>query len=134
MSTRNPWGRHYQTVWEERAGDPRMPLWFRVIALAYGKHRANGHAMFKAGQVGLVLGRADPVTGELVPLDRGNVSRAIRTAVEYGLLDKSSGSRCLVVPGHAIEGGLGSPFEPCPQHDADKRCHSVTAKRLKVVS
>jgi len=126
----NPWARHYQRVWEERAGDPRMPYWLRVAALAYGKHAANGHAVFKAGQIGLILATVNTATGEIKALDRGSVQRAIRSAVEYGWLASESRSRCLVVPGHAIIGGLGGERDVCPQHGrtpnvGTQRLHSV---------
>lgn len=106
----HPWARHYQTIWLERAGDARLPHWLRVAALAYGSHAANGHAPFAPGQIGIVLG--DPG----LPLHRGNVQRAIRVAVKYGWLSPNSGSRCLVVPAHAIEGGVGSRFHACHHH------------------
>lgn len=113
----NPWAKHFQLVWEERAGDARMPLWFRVVCLAYGKHRANGHASFDPGQVALVLSTVDPDTGELITPDRRHIHRAIRTAAEYGFITQASSTRCLVVPGHAVMGGLGRPQTPCRWHD-----------------
>ena len=127
MSGDLTWSRHYQHVWQERAGDAQMPYWLRVAALAYGSHRANGHARFKAGEIALVLGTVDTVTGEISPMDRANVQRAIRKATEFGWLTEASGSTCLVVPGHAIAGGKGNPFAPCPQHSrkAD-RSHQMT--------
>lgn len=108
------WARHDQHAWEERSGDPQLPDWLRVAALAYGKHRANGHANFGAGDVALVLGRIDYATGEVVP--NANVSRAIKRAVKYGWLGRGSKSRCLIVPGHAIAGGIGNEYAPCPVH------------------
>jgi hypothetical protein len=116
MSSRNGWARHYQSAWHERSGDPRLPLWLRVSALAYGSHGANGHAMYKSGQVGLVLSKVDETTGEILTPCKQSVHRAIETAIEYGFLEKGSGSLCLVVPGHANVGGLGRADEPCPQH------------------
>jgi hypothetical protein len=135
MTRQNPWTRHYQCVWHERAGDARLPAWLRVAALAYGSHAANGHAQFKPGQVGLVLGSVDVVTGEVRPMDKGSVQRAIRTAIAYGWLGSQSGARCLVVPGHAVTGGLGgNPDDECPQHKRDsKGRHSVPTYGLKVV-
>jgi hypothetical protein len=59
-----PWAKHYQHAWEERSGDPNLPDWLRVAALAYGKHSANGHAVFGPGDLALVLGSVDPVTGD----------------------------------------------------------------------
>lgn len=111
--SRNPWAKHYQLEWQNRAGDPRLPLWLRAASLAYGKHRANGHAPFDAGQVALVLSTVDEDTGEIVPAARQDVYRAVRAAVKYGFLLEGSTSRCLRVPTHAVDGGLGRPQEAC---------------------
>jgi hypothetical protein len=114
----NPWTRHYQGPWEERAGNPRLPDWLRVASLAYGKHGANGHALFGPGEVALVLGEVDFKTGEI--RTNQNVSRAIKTAVVHGWLAKGSKARCLIVPAHSIEGGMGSPWKSCPQHGSNR--------------
>lgn len=105
------WARHYQDVWAEKSGDPRLPHWLRVSALAYGSHEDNGHAPFKRGFVALILGRNDPTVGP-VPYD--NVGRAIATAVEYGWLAAGSYWGCLIVPPHMIrKGDLYAPLKPC---------------------
>lgn len=88
-------------VWEERSGDSRLPQWLRVTSLAYGMHDETGHARFLPGQVGLVLGHVDPITGQIVEADKANVQRAIRKAVEFGWLASGSGSLCLIVPERA---------------------------------
>lgn len=114
---RPPFGMHDQRTWEERAGDQRLPYWLRVAALAFGKHRANGHASFSAGQISLILGRVTLPEGEVIPLDKGSTQRAIRKAIEYGWLSPESGSLCLVVPGNAVDGGYGGgPNTPCQKH------------------
>ena len=113
-----PWARHYHETWQERAGDDRLPYWLRVTALAYGSHLDNGHARFKRGEVGLVLGKVDATTGELLPFS--NVSRAIETAVDYGWLEHESFWGCLVVPAHAIKKGEHGRKSICPIHA--RRC------------
>ncbi len=115
-SSSSPWARHYQHVWEERSGSPRLPMWLRVAALAYGKHGANGHAPFAAGEVALALSSVQPNTGNITTPARQNVRRAIDVAMEYGFLAPGSSSRCLIVPHHAIEGGIGNAYAPCPFH------------------
>jgi len=124
----NPWARHFQAVWQERSGDPRLPAWLRVACLVYGSHTANGHATFKPGQIALVLAKVDQKTGEVRVPSKYAIRRAIASAVEYGWLAKESGSLCLVVPGHAINGGLGGkPDDECPRCDRRiKVDHSVT--------
>ena len=89
---------HIQGAWEEHAGNPRLPLWLRVSALAYGKHHGNGHAGFKVGEVALVLSRVDMVTGEITVPSSQSVCRAISMAIEYRFLSAGSNSRCLIVP------------------------------------
>lgn len=127
MSGQVTWARHYQHVWQERAGDASLPYWLRVAALAYGSHKANGHATFKPGAIGLVLASVDTTTGELKPMHKANVQRAIRAAIEVGWLTPDSGSTCLVVPGHAIAGGKGNPRAECPQHKRRARSsHQAT--------
>lgn len=116
MTTEKPWARHYQHVWHERTADARLPLWLRVAFLAYGCHRANGHARFKPGEIAEVFGTVNGTTGEIKAADKHNIQRAIRNAVERGWLAEGSSTLCLVVPAHAIEGGLGYTGEKCPLH------------------
>lgn len=110
-----PWARHYQEPWHDDALNPRFPLPLRVAFLAYGTHRANGHAKFKQGEIAKVLGHLDD-EGHPVPADRRTVWRAIQQAVEYGLLAEGSKALCLVVPSHRIAGGIGDEHAPCPRH------------------
>lgn len=128
-----PWARHFQHVWQERAGDPALPDWLRVACLAYGSHRANGHATLGQGHVALVLARVDVDTGVIAPLSRQNVHRAIRASVANGWLSQGSTSRCLIVPAHAVSGGLGSPTDACPQHSPRVRQRGARPP-LKIVS
>lgn len=109
-----PWARHYQDEWHRKAGDPRLPYWFRIAALAYGSHGYNGHATFKRGDIALVLATVDQDTGEIAPFE--NVGRAIRDAIEYGLLAPESFWGCLVVPAHAIKKGTHGRRSDCPIH------------------
>lgn len=111
------WARHYQDAWQDRSGDARLPKWLRVASLAYGCHEDNGHAVFKRGEVALVLATVDHITGEVVPLDRRRLHEVIQHAVEYGWLEPGSKPRCLIVPAHAIKKGtIGNPDKPCPIH------------------
>lgn len=121
------WSRHYQHAWLDRAGERSLPNWLRVACVAYGQHRANGHAMFRPGDLALILAHVDGDTGEVTPLDRRHLHRAIQKAVQYGWLANGSTARCLIVPAHAVTGGLGSATAECPQH-------SHRGRRLKAVS
>jgi hypothetical protein len=108
---------HIQGAWEDHAGNPRLPLWLRASALAYGKHHANGHARFKVGEVALVLSRVDMTTGEMTVPSKQAVHRAISRAIEYRFLSAGSSSRCLVVPSGMVEQGPGGRGEPCSWHE-----------------
>lgn len=111
------WSRHYQDSWHERSGDSRLPRWFRVVALAYGCHDNAGHARFKRGEVALVLGSVDHVTGAVIPLPRQRVSEAVKQAVELGFLAEGSMPMCLVVPAHDVrKGPHEAKSKPCPIH------------------
>ena len=116
MTVLNVWSKHYQAPWEERAGDPRLPMWLRVASLAYGKHHRSGHAPFRPGQVALVLSTVDSETAEVIVPPKQSVHRAIQTAITYGWLAPGSTSLCLVVPEYAIQGGMGSSATPCTVH------------------
>lgn len=126
-----PWARHFQAAWHEDALNPRFPLPLRVAFLAYGTHKANGHAVFKQGEISKVLSRLDD-DGSPVPADRRTVWRAIQQAVEYGLLAQGSRTLCLIVPGHRIAGGMGEETAPCPRHSA--RLQRRRRADLKAVS
>lgn len=108
------WTKHYQDAYLEDAANPRYPLAIRVAYLAYGTHKANGHARFRQGEVAKVLGGLED--GTFVPASRYAVNRAINTAIDYGLLAKDSRALCLVVPGHRIRGHQGNPDARCDRH------------------
>lgn len=128
MTEHNPWARHYQEPWLSRAGDPRLPYWLRVAALAYGSHQDNGHARFKRGEIALILGTPDG-HGGIRPYV--NLRRAIEDAVEYGWLAPESFWGCLIVPAHAIKKGHLGHGQPCPIHV--KRASRAKADRTRVL-
>lgn len=112
MSVQNPFAMHRQAVWRERAADPALPTWIRLAALALGCHRRNGHANFRQGEIAEILGTPGN------PLSASSVSNAIRLAKKAGWIAQESGARCLVVPPHAVQGGLGHPGDRCAVHGA----------------
>jgi len=116
MSRVNPFGRHRQGAWMERAANPKLPDWLRVAGLAFAKHRANGHANFSQGEIANRLGKRS-ADGRLIPASGPTVSNAIKRAKDYGFIAETSHARCLVVPPHAVEGGLGSEYERCRFHE-----------------
>jgi hypothetical protein len=116
VSVQNPFGMHHQAVWRARAADraanPSLDNWIRVATLAFGYHRRNGHASFKPGEIAEILGAPGK------PLSGPAVSNAIRLAKNAGWIAEESNARCLVVPPHAVGGGLGHPNDRCPIHGA----------------
>lgn len=132
MAVFNPWARHYQMAWENRAANHELPMWARVVCFAYGQHRANGHAKFESGSLAALLGKPPSRDGvPFKPAPRSSVHDAIATAVRYGWLDEGSYIECLVVPGHEITGGVGGKaHDACPvQHK-----HSAAAAKRRAKS
>jgi hypothetical protein len=125
------WTKHYQSAYLEDAANPKYPNAIRVAFLAYGTHKANGHARFKQREVAAVLGAVDKV-GTFEPASKYVVDRAIKTAIAYGLLAPESKALCLVVPGHRIRGHQGDPETPCSRHRKPARKASSTP-RLRAV-
>jgi hypothetical protein len=123
VSVDNPFSMHTQSVWETRSANRSLPNWVRISALAFGCHRANGHANFAAGELEVLLG----VPGEngWKSVSPQQVSNAIAAAKQAGWIAPESRPRCLVVPHHAITGGLGHPHEKCSVHVGRRQ----TAKR-----
>lgn len=134
MSVPNPWTRHYQIAWEERANDRNLPLWLRVACLAYARHEANGHANFRRGQLSWILGTPPQGDEPFKRVDSSTVGDAIKRAARYGWLSDDSCAECLVVPGHAIEGPQGNPRKPCAVHERKIALKRGRTTRLRVVS
>jgi hypothetical protein len=114
MAVFNPWARHYQSGWENRAANHELPMWARVVCYAYGRHDANGHARFERGDLVQLLGKPPKDGAPFKPAPRQSMHDAIATAVRFGWLDEGSFAECLVVPGHEITGGLGKADAECP--------------------
>jgi hypothetical protein len=106
---------HLQAHWMDFAGRPDTPDYLRIVFVAYGKHKANGHAKLDREELRHLLVRKD---GTLP--DRRNVWASIRKAVRLGYLDIRSQMLCLVVPGAHVQGGRGNPSAPCPRDHTKK--------------
>jgi hypothetical protein len=114
------WTKHYQIGWENRAANQQLPLWFRIVALAYGRHEANGHANFQRGHLSYIFGGPD-ASGTFEKRSRASLNSAINTAVTNNLLAEGSCTECLIVPAHDISGPLGDASKPCPVHERKER-------------
>jgi hypothetical protein len=124
VSVQNPYSMHFQSVWGERAADPALPLWIRLASIAFATHRANGHANFDMRELSLILGKPG-VGGAWEYVDKASISRAIAAAKKAGWIAEESNAKCLVVPYHAITGGLGHENERCPVHG---KCSANTGR------
>lgn len=125
------WTKHYQSAYLEDAANPRYPNAIRVAFLAYGTHKANGHARFRQREVANVLG--ETIDGTFEPASKYAVDRAIKTAISYGLLAEGSKALCLIVPGHRIRGHHGDADAPCDRHSPRPR-RARPAPHLRAVS
>jgi hypothetical protein len=110
------WSAHAQDHWLEFAGRPGFPDYLRVVFVAYGRHRANGHARLERGELTRFLMRMD---GTLP--DRRGVRSAIDRAIALGFLMPASRVLCLVVSSLHVQGGIGDPDRPC---DRDHTVHA----------
>lgn len=130
-----PWARHYQDEWERRAMDGRLPKLFRLVAVAYGTHRENGHANFAAGDLAHILG-ASSSTGLWKPMDRSNVRAYIQKAIDCGLLAPGSCTECLVVPREHVakdskyQYRMDAPCKVCDQRA--EKAHRREAEKLGI--
>ena len=106
MSVEPPWVKTSQQGWEYRARTLRQPLWLRVACMSYARVGANGHAGFRPGELARILGDKH----------RQAIDRAVRTAIEYGWLDETSCSECLIPPGDFVEMSFGSSRKECVIH------------------
>lgn len=113
------WAAHRQGHWLEWAGSTEFPDHLRVAFVAFGRHRANGHARLEREELRCYLVRRD---GTLP--DRRSVYRSVRRAAGLGLVVDTSTALCLVVSSHDVQGGHGESDAPC------RRGHTKRPKRL----
>ena len=111
------WNAHAQDRWLEWAGNPNFPDHLRIVFVAYGRRRANGHARLDQGELAGFLVRPD---GTLP--DRRTIWHAIDKAIRYEFLLSESRALCLVVSKDHVQGGRGNPDERC------KRKHGTQQK------
>ncbi len=129
MSTRRidfggrDWTAHAQDHWLDFAGNPNFPDYLRIVFVAYGGHRANGHARLRQGELARFLVRKD---GTLP--DRRNARHSIDKAIGLGYLMPASRALCLVVSSDHVQGGAGDPDRRCD------RDHTVRQRKAKDVS
>jgi hypothetical protein len=114
------WSAHSQDGWLEFTGNPRFPDYLRIAFVAWGLHRANGHARLNPGELARFLVRPD---GTLP--DRRSIRHSIDRAVEFGFLLPSSKALCLVVSTMHVQGGIGDPDRRCGRDHAVRQKDAV---------
>jgi hypothetical protein len=117
------WAAHAQDHWLELAGNPNFPDYLRIVFVAYGRHRANGHARLRPGELAAYLVRKDATRP-----DRRNIRHSIDRAVDLGYLLPSSRMLCLVVSSGHVQGGIGDPDRRCDR-DHTARANDVADVR-----
>jgi hypothetical protein len=75
-------------------------------------------------ELSLILGKPGE-DGAWAYVDKTSISRAIAAAKKAGWIAEESNAKCLVVPHHAITGGMGSQYERCAVHG---KCSANTGK------
>lgn len=118
------WTAHAQDHWLEHAGNPGFPDHLRIVFVAYGRHRANGHARMSRGELARFLVRRDGTLPE-----RRVVWTALQKAIALEFLMPESQALCLVVSSEHVQGGVGDPDRPCPRdHTKRTRTKAETAR------
>lgn len=105
------WTAHAQDHWLDFAGNPNFPDHLRIVFVAYGRHRANGHAKLDQGELARFLVRRD---GTLP--DRRTLWHALNKAIGHEFLLPDSRALCLVVSSDHAQGGRGNPDEKCQRN------------------
>lgn len=118
------WSAHAQDHWLDFAGHPDFPDYLRVVFVAYGRHRANGHAKLAQGELARFLVRKD---GRLP--DRRNIRHAVDKAISLGYLLPESRLLCLVVSSHNVQGGIGDPDKRCTRDHTVRKGKDVSEQR-----
>jgi hypothetical protein len=120
------WAAHAQDYWLEFAGNPNFPDYLRIVFVAYGRHRANGHARLRPGELATYLVRKD---GTLP--DRRNIRHSIDRAIDLGYLMPTSRMLCLVVSSLHVQGGIGDPDRRCDRDHTTRANDLSGIRRLR---
>lgn len=111
------------------AQSPDFDLPIRVHFAALARMDRKGHARFRRGELMRICAMFDKSTGEARAARSDSVNRAVKKAVERGLLAKGSGNRCLVVPHYVAQSNSG-PYYDCPVHPEIDLTRQRTTRRL----
>jgi acetyl-CoA acetyltransferase len=93
-----------QSGWEAQLYNSELPYWMRVYAVAMGRSEPNLHTLLEPGELAKLLGHKQ-ADGSIEPLDRRDLHRYVKRAVDLQLLDEAAKTN---VNGGAI--AIGHPL------------------------
>lgn len=108
MGLSDPAGIHFHSFWVARSDNVDLPLWLRIVSLAYGNHAKNGHATFFL--------KGESTLPGIFKREKQQIRNEIVRAVERGFLASSSNINCLVLPDEICGGASGSRYAKCKFH------------------
>lgn len=97
------------------AQSPDFDLPTRLHFAALARMDRKGHARFGRGELMRICSMVNRSTGEARHSRSDSINRAVKKAVERGLLMESSSNRCLIVP-HFVAQANNGPYYDCPVH------------------
>ncbi|MDX3766081.1 MULTISPECIES: hypothetical protein [unclassified Streptomyces] len=98
-----------QEEYQRRARDSRFDYRHRVEFAAMGWANVLGHAEFPSGELNKIL-----VTENGEVPSNGAVNNHVRRAKGWDLVEAESNRRCLVLPVHRFQKGIGD--QTCDEH------------------
>jgi hypothetical protein len=104
-----------QIGWEPQIANSDLPNWLRVFAVAMARSEANLHSPFESGELAELLGKTQR-DGSTKAVDRRDLDKYVKRAVEKGFLDEASSVRCLVLPESRTACRRRGYQKPCAYH------------------
>jgi hypothetical protein len=113
--TQSPFLMSIQIGWEPQIYNTDLPYWHRVWAVAMARSQPNMHTPLQPGELAKLLGKPQS-DGTIKSVDRRDLHRYVKQAVEMKLLDETSCVRCLVLPETTTACRLPGFRSPCGYH------------------
>lgn len=102
-----PWVAVAQAYDDAAARNPALSSHVRILSAARSRLEFNGHAHFARQELRTILSSVDRQTGELTPLSKSALTRAVQHLTDGGLLADGSWSQCLRLPLFGVQNGTG---------------------------
>lgn len=109
------WNKHHRAAWERLAVDAgdQLDLTTRILLVAQGRLARSGHAAFRRAEMSRLLGSVAPGTGELTPVHRNSIRKAIDKGIAVGVFASGSTSECIRIPHYLTTHDAGKDLD-CP--------------------